>query len=383
MQAKPQKTIQRIAWIAQGFTPYSESSPNSVADCLNQYVQGLRKLKVHSTLILPPGSKSIHHHIEVKGDLQPSILIESQANSTHSALQNMLDWAWDHQNQFDLIVNLGHDYLPHAMVGKFTTPYISLPNMGKAAPSLDQLIQLRARQFPNHIWFFSKAQRSYLGIEANPLVCQGFDAEQFPAARPAKVDAPFVWAGRITPEKGLDTALSIAQKTGRKLVVAGEMGNAHYFEHLRKQYPTSSVKWEYVGALPRQDLYNLFSTSFACLQTQDPNAIEAFGRVTAESMLCGCPVLYTDCGANSEVVLSVGGGFLLRPEQLDATLDQLSVLARTQLQTKAKAVFGQVSVARNFLAQAQQLFYPQTHYFFSSLAKEVAAKTEDFSLTTN
>ena len=37
----------------------------------------------------------------------------------------------------------------------------------------------------------------------------------------------------------------------------------------------------------------------------------------------------------------------------------------------------------HFLSQAQQLFYPQTHYLFSSLAKEVAAKTEDLSLTIN
>ena len=374
MQTRYQKTIKRIAWIGAAFTAYSEDAPGSVADCLNQYVQGLRKLNVHSTLILPPGSKSVHHHVVVVGELQPSMLVASRTNETQSALQNMVDWAWEHQSQFDLIVNLGHDYLPHSMIGKFQTPFISIPNMGKASPQLDALVQQRAKQYPKNIWFFSKAQRSYLGVEDNPIINQGFNVEHFPLATAVKSGASLAWAGRIVPEKGLEAALKIAQALKIKLNVAGSLDDPQYFAQLQSKFPKHLVEWDYLGNLPRDLLFSMLHSSRALLQTQEPLWAEAFGRVTAEALLCGCPVLYTDCGANDEIVRSVDGGFQVGSDTPQNVMQLIGLQTRGTIQEKAKSLFGQIPVARRFLAQAQDLFYPEKSHPLSDIAKEVPAK---------
>ena len=371
MLTKHKKPIKRIAWIGAAFTPYADNDLNSVADCLHQYVQGLKKLQVHSTLILPPGSQSQHHHIVTKGEMQPTMLIPQNTLTTQSALQNMVDWAWTHQHEFDLIANLGHDYLPHYMVGKFTTPYISLPNMGAASPSLDAFIQQRAREHPKNIWFFSKSHREYLGIPANPLITQSFDLESFPVATDLATPGGFVWAGRLTKKKGIERAIQLARDMGKKLTVAGDKGDGVYLTELMQKYPRSAFMWDYAGNLSRDKLFELFSKSTALLQTQEADWKEAFGRVTAEALLCGCPIIYTDCGANAEIIQRAGGGFMLREEDTPGVLEHTLSLKRREIQEKAKTLFGQISVARKFLEQAQALFYPDPDYRITLLAKEV------------
>ena len=351
--------IRSIAWIAPAFTPYQDKQPGSAADCLHQYVQGLRKLKIHSTLVLPPGSSSVHHHVVMSGKMQASILEKAHTNETHSALQNMLDWAWTNQARYDLIVNLGHDYLPFSMVGKFQTPFICLPNLSTASPDLDSLVLQRAMQHPNHVWFFSSAQRQELGSEHNPLIAQAFNPEDYAQATAVRADAPLAWAGKITPEKGLAASLAFARATKRRLWAAGPLEDPAYFEHLRKTFPRHEVNWEYVGCLDRAALFARIQESAALLQTQNPEWKEAFGRVTVEAMLCGCPVVYTECGANKEIVDSAQGGVLVHKGREVQALAQALMLDRAGIAQRAKAIYGQSAVARKFLAQADALFYPR------------------------
>lgn len=48
--------------------------------------------------------------------------------STNSCLSNMFDYAFEHQLEFDVIINLGHDWLPFCL-NKFKTLYITIPNL--------------------------------------------------------------------------------------------------------------------------------------------------------------------------------------------------------------------------------------------------------------
>ena len=359
MVSKYSHPIKKIAWINVAFTPYASTNLSSVGDCLNQYTQGLKKLGVHSTLILPPGSTCKTPHVTLKGELQPSMLVSANTNITHSALQNMVDWAWKNQNKFDLIVNLGHDYLPHSMIGKFHTPYISLPNLGAASDRLDELVQQRAKEFPKNIWFFSKSQRRDLGNEKNPIISQSFDTGLFPNVKAISKNAPLVWAGRITPEKGIETALVTSKMINRPLIAVGDPGDGVYLNELRSKYSLKEFNWEYRGNLARHELYNLISEAFALLQVQNPECKESFGRITAEALLCGCPIIYSDCGANSELIQSCRGGFRLNPENLEEITRHTGSIARSKIQERARLLFGQETVACRFLEQAQALFYPK------------------------
>jgi len=344
---------QKIAWISTAVTPYSETVVDyanaATNDCLRHWVAGLHRCGVESTLLLPRQSDSEWPHQVFDGDLQTTAAVTQHhdGTATGQALQGMVDYAWEHQDAFDLVVNLGHDFLPLYMVGKFRTPYISLPNLCNTTPRLDSLIRHKARTHPQHVLFFSHAQRSILGTPLNPVLYQPFHPADFQAAGGATVTAPLGWAGRIVPEKGLARALQIAALLGSRLWVAGPVHDGAYFQHLQNAYPDTL---QYLGCLSRPALYQQLAHTGVFLQTQDAGWQEAFGRSTAEAYLAGCPVLYHPSGANPELAQLTGGGIEIRQGNEAAAYAQALALDRQHIQRRAQAAFDREHIARQFIA---------------------------------
>ncbi|MBP7253086.1 MAG: glycosyltransferase [Alphaproteobacteria bacterium] len=358
--------IKKIGWIATAVTPYSETDATLASagtnDFLRRMVDGLVELGVESKLLLPAGSDSRWPHVLFEGTLQGTLAefksAAQTAEATGSCLQGMVSWAERYQSEFDLIVNLGHDHLPISKIGQFRTPYVTLPNLCQTTPVIDVLIQDRAKQFPDKVWFFSKSQRAILGCPDNPVLRQPFDIAAFPAAKPYSQtsSAPLGWVGRIVPEKGLDSALEIAARMEKRLWVAGPIHNQGYFERLAEKFERQI---DYRGCLSRDELYGQLAETEVFLQTQHPDWHEAFGRTTAEALLAGCPVLYYKSGANAELIELIGGGAELKrggggereAYKFAVTLD------RAAIQTRAQTIFDHRRIAQDFLqfaAIAQQ-----------------------------
>lgn len=358
--------IKNIGWIATAVTPYSETdavlASAGTNDFMRRMLDGLADLGVKSKLLLPAGSDTKHTHIMFDGTLQGTLAefksAAQTAEATGSCLRAMVGWAEQHQGEFDLLVNLGHDYLPISKIGQFRTPYVTLPNLCQTTPKIDALIRDRAQRFPENVWFFSKSQRAILGCPDNPVLLQPFDVAAFPAAKPflQTAAAPLGWVGRIVPEKGLDSALEIAARLEKRLWVAGPIHDQAYFDDLAKQYAHSL---DYRGCLSRDQLYGQLAATEVFLQTQHPDWQEAFGRATAEALLAGCPVLYHKSGANAELVERIGGGAELRRDgggEREAYRFAVA-LNRSEIQARAQAVFDHQKIAKDFLqfaAIAQQ-----------------------------
>ena len=66
------------------------------------------------------------------------------------------------------------------------------------------------------------------------VVPNGVDVDRWPVGPGGSY---LVWSGRITPEKGPHLAVAAAGRSGRRLVLAGPIGNADYFR--REIQPTS------------------------------------------------------------------------------------------------------------------------------------------------
>src|SRR2546423_3158717 len=123
--------------------------------------------------------------------------------------------------------------------------------------------------------------------------------------------APLVYLGKIEPMKGVHTAIEIASRAGRRLVIAGNratrVADAHYFdEHIAPALDGDRVR--YVGPVDDAVKNELLGESAALLfPTRYP---EAFGIVMAESMACGTPVIGFANGGVPEVIRHGANGFL-------------------------------------------------------------------------
>jgi glycosyltransferase involved in cell wall biosynthesis len=116
------------------------------------------------------------------------------------------------------------------------------------------------------------------------------------------------FVGRIHPDKGVHLAIEVAQRAGRKLLIAGIIQDDYYFE--REVRPALGPDVEFLGPVGPADRDNLLRNAWASLHlTTIP---ERFGLAMAESMATGTPVIGFDLGSVREVVADGETGFVVR-----------------------------------------------------------------------
>lgn len=127
--------------------------------------------------------------------------------------------------------------------------------MGSVAAVMDQAIEAVLAWNPARLAFHTGAQAADFCLGGAPrLVGNGFDLSRYHPPRSEQVETALGWAGRISPEKGLEDAARVAARLGWPLRVWGLWGN------------------------------------------------EALGNVVVEAMTFGVPVATYACGAPGELV---------------------------------------------------------------------------------
>ena len=122
-----------------------------------------------------------------------------------------------------------------------------------------------------------------------------------------------MWVGRLVPEKAPHRAIAMARAAGRRLRIAGPIGDPAYVARHVAGGLGDGV--DYVGHLGTDDLVALVGSSAAMLVT--PEWDEPYGLVAAESLACGTPVVALDRGGLREFVVP-GVGVLLPRDCDDA-----------------------------------------------------------------
>ncbi len=144
------------------------------------------------------------------------------------------------------------------------------------------------------------------------VIHNGLDIEAIPFQAIVAKDAPLLFAGRISPEKGVEAAIEIAEKAGSPLIICGGIYDRDYYnQKIAPAIASASSPITYHGLLKREEVWKLMgqAAGLLCPIAWD----EPFGLTTIEAMAIGTPVIAFRRGAMEELIQHGKTGFLVEP----------------------------------------------------------------------
>ena len=272
--------------------------------------------------------------VQIPGVWQPTAQTRNRDAPvvTESALANLWDYARQVQGQYDLLVNFAYDWLPF-----YLTPFLSVPvahfvSMGSLSDRLDEAIARIAIQFPGTLGAYTQSQvETFAAIDLAIWEILGCGLDMGLYEYCDRPEDYLAWAGRISPEKGLEDAISAALLAQKPLKIFGNIEDEAYWQSLQPliaQAP-KAAPIQRCGFLPTAELQKELSRAQALLMT--PKWTEAFGIVAIEALACGVPVIAYRRGGPAEIVCSSKTGWLVAPDDvgaLAAAVEQIQEIDR-------------------------------------------------------
>ncbi len=145
----------------------------------------------------------------------------------------------------------------------------------------------------------------------------GIDVDRFPLR--TEKDGSLLWLGRICEEKAPHLAIEVARRTGRRLILAGQVYPFRYHQEYfaREVEPHLGVGIEFVELPAFETKIELLARASALLI---PSLVEETSSLVAlEAMACGTPAIAFRRGALPEMIDDEFTGFLVK--DLDAMSD--------------------------------------------------------------
>ncbi len=236
--------------------------------------------------------------------------------------------AMERAAEFDLLHN-SYDYMPLTYSRLVSTPMITTVH----GFSLDQFRLAYRKYRETNFVSISDADRDpylpYVATVYNGIQLQDFTFNSTP-------DDYLVFIGRIHPDKGVHLAVEVAQRAGRRLIIAGIIQDQPYFDE--QIAPALCADVEFVGSVgPAQRDQLLRQASASLHLTTIP---ERFGLAMAESMATGTPVIGFDRGSVREVVADAETGFVVQTiDQAVEAVDRVPTIDRQACRRRVERLF--------------------------------------------
>lgn len=243
--------------------------------------------------------------------------------------------AFERAREFDLI----HNHLgcfPVCYSRLLPVPLITTLH-GSAAEDHSRLIYSRYR---DGLYVSITDAERQLAPKLNYVatVYNGIDVDSFDF-NPVPGDYLLV-VGRMSPDKGIHSAIAVAQRSGMRLVLAGIVPpeNEEYFEtqvrpHLRKGFI------DFVGPADHARKKLLLAGAYAFLHPITYH--EAFGLTMVESMACGTPVIAVPMGSVPEIVVDGETGYWADDvEEICGAIPRVASLDRSRCRRRVEEMFG-------------------------------------------
>ncbi|WP_323097459.1 glycosyltransferase [Intrasporangium sp. YIM S08009] len=295
-----------VVIIAASAYPIAEPFAGGLESLTWHLARGLRSRGVDVTVFAAPGSDPALdvHELDVSplrlsdaARADVAMVPEAWLRDHHAYLQVMLSLRA--RTDVDVVHNNSLHHLPVAMAGLLTAPVLTTLHT-PPTPWLEPAVAIASATGheggrPHFAAVSRHTARAWSHVTPARVVHNGVDAQRW---TPGPGGPDLAWVGRIVPEKAPHRAVAMARAAGRRLRLAGPIGDRTYFESVVR--PLLGPGAEYLGHLASPGLVALFGSSAVTLVTPDWD--EPYGLVAAESLSCGTPVVALDRGGLGEFV---------------------------------------------------------------------------------
>jgi glycosyltransferase involved in cell wall biosynthesis len=250
--------------------------------------------------------------------------------------------AYDVLDELDVI----HD---HTLAGLFlarmhTAPVVTT-NHGPFDDDLTDLYRRVGKHVPIIAISHDQASHAPPDIPIAAVIHHGLILDQYPFS--AEAGDGLVFLGRMSPNKGIDDAITSAKSVGRPLKIAAKMrepGEHRYFHDSIEPQLSSDI--EYIGEVGLDEKVELLANAAALI-----NPIrwpEPFGLVMIEALACGTPVVVNRAGAAPEIVDHGVTGFVADNfDELVSGLELVGTYERTACRAAVEQRFTHIRMARD------------------------------------
>ena len=253
----------------------------------------------------------------------------------YTAIQ--LDRIMEHIDRFDILhFHLGHSHFP--MAKQFPIPHVSTMHGPVSGDNHGQLL----KQFPKlPLISISNSQRQPCP-EANWLktIHHGLPKNLYQFDPATSINKYLAFIGRISPEKGIDRAITIASRAGLPLKIAAKIDQIDqtYYRDQIAPMITANAGIEFIGEIDDQGKQELLSQALALLFPVDWP--EPFGLVMIEANACGTPVIAWNNGSIPEVIINGINGYIVESiDEAISAIDKIAMIDRLQVRRNFESRF--------------------------------------------
>src|SRR5829696_2880046 len=267
-----------------------------------------------------------------------------------AAQATLLECVAEKAAEFD-VIHSHIDWLHLPLFSRLAVPFVTTPHGRLDLPGLEMTV----RRFPKAPFIsISENQRVPLAM-ANWLgtVYHGLPPESLrPSVTPGRYLA---FLGRLSADKGPETAIRIARAAGMPLRIAAKVprGEGRYFKE-RIEPLVDGTHVQLIGEVNDKAKQGFLSGAAALLFPIDWP--EPFGLVMIEAMACGTPVIAFRSGSVPEVIDHGVSGFVVDGEDEAAKAVQLlDQLDRSQVRARFDQRFTARRMAEQYVRHYERL----------------------------
>ncbi|BCZ46676.1 hypothetical protein psyc5s11_27430 [Clostridium gelidum] len=334
----------RIVQVAPGYYLVPPPKYGGAEKVIYDLTEQLVKLGHQVYLYAPKGSKSSAEIINYE-DTNPSP--QSIADFVQKTLPENIDIIHDHT--IDSVVGLR----------KLDIPTICT-------------IHARRYNSVDYPVYVSNSSLNIIGKNYGFFVYNGIDLNEYQFSE-VKEDY-LLFLGLVNWHKGINYAIDVAEKTNKKLIIAGPICNYDYYTNHVEPRIKKNPNIQYIGEVggqQKQDLLKkakclLFPTSWE----------EPFGLVMIEAMACGTPILAFPNGAVPEVMEGFQNLICSSVNEMVEKLNSNQFPEAKLLREYVADHFSKDTMAREYIRLYNQLLTEEVNYNYGNKLKQIGNFTE-------